>query len=127
MELKDLGSAIDSLYEARERRLNLDRQVKELKQQEAQIKMDILDLLGVSGLAKASGYLATASVKTSTIPIITDWDKVHEFIRTQNRFDLLQKRVAVIAWRELYDSGELVPGTESVEDVDLSLTKSVRA
>ena len=126
MELKDLGGAIDQLYQARERRLDLDRQVKALKSEEQQIKMEILDLLAISGLAKASGHLATAGVKSSVIPIVSDWDKVHEFIRTNNRFDLLQKRVSVIAWRDLYDSGELVPGTESVDDVDLSLTKSVR-
>ena len=125
--MNELGSTIDMLYTRREERLDLERKVKELKRGEEELRMAILQCLGLSGLQKASGHAATASVKTSIIPIVTDWDKIHSYVKEQDRFDLLQKRLSVLAWRDLNDTGVLVPGTEAVEDVDLSLTKSSRS
>jgi len=127
IELRDLGSVIDQLYGRREERLNFERRVKELKAEEMKLREEILDTLAISGLEKASGHLATAGVKTSIIPITTNWIDIHSWIRDNDRFDLLQKRLSVLAWRELYDTGVLIPGTEAVEDVDLSLTKSSRS
>jgi hypothetical protein len=126
MQLNELGLGIDALYALREKRLNIEKQVKELKAQEYELRNEILLALGESGLAKASGQMATASVRTSEIPVVTDWDEVYTYIAEHDRFDLMQKRISTIAWRDLKESGTLVPGTESIEDVDISLTKSTR-
>lgn len=126
MKLNELGQGIDALYALRERRLDIEKQVKEMKQQEYQLRNEILLALGESGLAKASGQMATASVRVSTIPIVEDWESVYAFIVDNDRFDLLQKRLSTVAWRDLAESGTLVPGTASVKDTDISLTKSTR-
>jgi len=126
MELNELGSGIDRLYELRSSRLELQREVDELKSKETEQREAILNCLALAGLSKASGGLATASIKRSTIPVVTDWEQVHNYIRRENRFDLLQKRISVIAWRELYQDDVLIPGTDAVEDEDLSLTKASR-
>lgn len=122
----DLGTAIDALYGLREMRLGLQRKVDELKQQENAQRGVIIALLEGSGLTKASGGAATASVTRKILPIVDDWNSVFAYVATHNRFDLLQKRLSVTAWREMQDSGEEVPGTSSVEDVDISLTKVTR-
>jgi hypothetical protein len=126
MKLNELGLGIDALYALREKRLDIEKQVKEMKQQEYQLRNEILLVLGESGLAKASGQMATASVRVSTIPIVEDWESVYAYIVDNDRFDLLQKRLSTVAWRDLAESGTLVPGTASVEDTDISLTKSTR-
>lgn len=126
MELQYLGLNIDALYAMREKRLEVEKQVKQLKEEEYAMRNAILLALGESGLAKASGQLATASIRTSEIPVVSDWEEVYNFISEHDRFDLLQKRLSTIAWRDLKESGTLVPGTEAVEDTDISLTKSVR-
>ncbi len=126
MRIKELGSTIDELYALRERRLDIEKTVKELKSQEHELRQELIGILNESGLAKASGHQATASIRTSTVPIVTDWDQVWEYVADHDRFDLLQKRLSTVAWRDLQESGTLVPGTESIEDVDISLTKSVR-
>ena len=122
-----LGEVIDNLYETRAARLTLSKQVEELKQQEAVIREELLRMLNDVGLKKASGELATVGVNTSIQPLTTDWVQIHSYIRNEDRFDLLQKRLATFAWRELYDTGILVPGTEPFEETDLSLTKSTRS
>lgn len=121
-----LGEAIDELYNARAARLALDKEVKELKRIEGLAKERVLELLNEAGLKKASGNFATAGILTDDIPFIKDWNEVYGYIKQNDRFDLLQKRIGVVAWRDLYKDGILVPGTEAAVDTDLSLTKSTR-
>ena len=121
-----LGEAIDTLYQARAARLAMAKEVKELQVKESVAKAEVLKLLGESGLAKASGKLATAGITTEDVPYIKDWDEVYSYIKSNDRFDLLQKRIGVVAWRDLFKDGILVPGTEAAVDTDLSLTKSTR-
>ena len=127
LQIADLGSAIDALYALREMRLGYERKAKELKAEETEARNAILATLEVSGLQKASGQTATCGIRTSTIPIVTDWDEVFTYIKEHDRFDLVQKRISVLAWRETYENEGLIPGTEAVEDVDISLTKSSRS
>lgn len=126
LSITDLGSAIDALYALREMRLGYERKAKELKAEETEARNAILATLEESGLQKASGQQATCGIKTSIIPIVTDWDEVFTYIKDHDRFDLVQKRISVLAWSETYENEGLIPGTEAVEDVDISLTKSSR-
>jgi len=121
-----LGEAIDHLYTVRAERLALAKKVKEKQVDEAKAKLDVLKKLGEMGLEKASGKLATAGILTDDVPFIKDWDAIYAYIKENDRFDLIQKRIGVVAWRELYQDGILVPGTEAAVDTDLSLTKSTR-
>ena len=123
----DLGMMIDALYATRQLRLDVSKKVEALKAEETQAREKILEMLDSLHMAKASGYHATCGVKESIEPLLVDWEPVHEYIRVNNRFDLLQKRLSAPAWRELKDSGILIPGTEAVPVRDLSLTKSTRS
>jgi hypothetical protein len=127
ISISELGGAIDALYNLRETRLDLERKAKEYKQEEQDCRNAILECLSESGLEKASGMRATCGIKRSTIPLVTDWDRVFEYIVANDRFDLVQKRISVLAWRDLYNDDIDVPGTEAVEDIDISLTKSSRS
>ena len=121
-----LGESIDKLYQARAARLVKAKEVKDLQAAEAAAKLEVLRLLEEAGLEKASGKLATAGILKSDIPIISNWDALYAYITATGKFELLQKRIGVTAWRELYQDGILVDGTEAGVDNDLSLTKSTR-
>ncbi len=121
-----IGNMIDSLYDLRQQRLNLQKQVDALKEQETALREAILFELDMNGLAKASGSHATAGVTLAIQPSVEDWDAVYGFIKQHERFDLLQKRLSTTAWRELVDEGVHVPGTFVTEVRDVSLTKSAR-
>lgn len=121
-----LGQAIDALYAARAARLAKADEVKQLQAEEAAARQRVLEMLQTTGLSKASGAQATASITTSDIPFVKDWDAIHAYIKENDRFDLLQKRIGVVAWRDLYKDGILVPGTEAAVDTDISLTKAKR-
>lgn len=122
-----LGQAIDQLYEARAERLAKAKEVKDLQIKEAAAKVQVLALLRDAGLEKASGKLATAGITTEDIPFVKDWDAVFGYIKDNDRFDLVQRRIGVVAWRDLFRDNILVPGTEAAVDTDISLTKSKRS
>ena len=126
LETVILGQAIDNLYQARAARLAMTKEIKELQALESAAKTVVLKLLEETGLKKASGKLATAGITSEDVPYIKDWDEVYSYIKSNDRFDLLQKRIGVVAWRDLWKDGVLVPGTEAAVDTDLSLTKSTR-
>lgn len=122
----DLGQEIDALYAKRAERLALDKQVKELKEQEVVLREALLHRLQDTGLQRASGGLATASIKSSVKPIVADWDKVYAYIKENDRFDLVHQRISSLAWADLLAAGTLVPGTESFTELDINLTKASR-
>jgi hypothetical protein len=121
-----IGNLIDKAYDLRQKRLELQREVDKIKDQENEIRQAIMFELDMHGLAKASGAHASAGITMSIQPQVEDWDSVYRFVAETNRFDLLQKRLSTTAWRELVEEGVKVPGTFVTEVRDISLTKSTR-
>lgn len=124
---KELGNMIDGLYDLRAQRLAIEKQVEELKASETAMKEAILGTLKESGLEGAKGEVATASVQYKIKPNVQDWDAVYTYIRENDMFALLQKRLTTTLWAALQEDGITVPGTEPIPIVDLSLTKSKRS
>lgn len=122
----ELGELIDDLYTKRAARLEAQRKTDEAKSLEDAAKVALVDMLQELKLNGAKGAIATASIKSIKMPKIVSWDDMYAYIRANNRFDLLHKRISELAWRDMLEAGELVPGTESVPDIKLSLTKSTR-
>ena len=123
---EQLGALIDALYNLRAKRLEMAKQVDALKAEEETQRIQLLEMLQKYGLAKASGAIATIGQTHKIEPLVTEWEDVWKFIREENRFDLLQKRLSAPAWRELNEGGILVPGTMPQDVWDISLTKSTR-
>lgn len=123
----NIGMMIDGLYDLRAQRLAIEKQVADLKARETATKEEILGLLKEQDLNGAKGAVATAAITHKTVPVVTDWEQVYAFIRDQDMFALLQKRLTVTLWAALAEDGMAVPGTEPQVVTDLSLTKSTRS
>lgn len=121
-----IGEKIDALYAKRAERLALEKEVKAMKELETALREEVIHALHDVGLASARGAAATATIQKSVAPIVTDWDKVYQYIQENNRFDLLHQRLTVEAWRDLRNEGVELPGVESFNKEDLSLTKASR-
>lgn len=125
MEIKslDLGTAIDKLYELRSQRLDVEKVVKTMKSDELALRVHIKQMLDSINLDGAKGSAATAAVITSVDPAAKDWLQIYEFIRENDAFDMLQKRLSSMAVKERWESGILVPGIEKFDNWDLCITK----
>ena len=123
---KSIGEAIDLLYQMRTDRLALQKQVDEAQATETALKQHILTNFAKADLEGAKGQVATASIKRTTQANVVDWEAFHTFIGKKKAWDLLQKRPSITALRERWDHNEEIPGVESFETIDISLTKASR-
>jgi translation elongation factor EF-Ts len=124
VSLGGLGAAIDKAYECRSERIALEKQVTALKKTEEALKEEIAAALEAAGLEAARGSIAMFSYSKKVVPSVFDWDAMHDFVRDNNAFQLLQKRISVAAWTEYADSDLIIPGTEPLELAKYNLTKA---
>ena len=120
---KSIGASIDLLYTLRANRLEEEKKIEVLKNQESSLKQHIMSNFAKSELDGAKGKVASASIKRSTQGEVTDWEIYLKWIVKQKAYGCVQKRVGITALREYWDEGKTVPGVERVEVEDLSLTK----
>lgn len=118
-----LGTQIDTLYELRERRIALQREADDLKRQETDLEFEIMSEVMSLGIAAAKGRKANFSITHEVVPNVTDWSKLHEHIIIEKDFTLLQKRIGITAWRDYYETGILIPGTDAVTLNKVNLRK----
>lgn len=122
-----LGNMIDTLYQMRSNRIDIQRQVDDMKKHERALAAQIIDRLKKDRAVKAGGHVATASIIKSTVPLIESWVKLYAHIKKTGDFELLHQRIASRAWAERVDAGKQVPGVAASIVEDLSLTKATRS
>ncbi len=84
---------------------------------------DKADELGVDSFKTGSGT-AFRSVKTSYRVEPQGWDNFAEWVKENDRFDCLEKRVAKLAVKEYHDtSGMLPPGIAYVAEVEFDVRR----
>ena len=118
------SAIIAKLVEVRDEKRRIKEREKELTEEWRTLEMELLVRLDEQGMKKASTDDGTASVTEVVLPQVVDWDAVYEHIKETGDFYLLQKRPAAAAFRELHDSGEVIPGMEPYTKRSISLRKS---
>lgn len=107
-----VGGLIDELFLLREQRRKLAETDKNLRDQYSELEARLIAALDLQQTSMARGRSATATLNEEELATVTDWSQVHEFIRSQNAFYLLQRRINSAAWREAANErGEPIPGT----------------
>lgn len=103
------GDLLDRVADIREELAEVSEVEKQLKAELATIEAQLLMRMEDRKTDKLSNARLTASKTTSIEANVLDWDAFYDFIRTSGSFELLQKRVAVTAYREMLQMGQ-VPG-----------------
>lgn len=116
------GAAIDALHKLRSKRKQLQAQAEALKEEETKIEDAIFAKFKNADLEGARGKLAQASISRSDVPTVDDWDAFAKHVLKTGELDLLQRRVAVEAWRERLAAKVAVPGVAVFTKVRLHLT-----
>jgi hypothetical protein len=110
--IETVGGLIDELFLLREQRRKLAETDKNLQAQYAELETRLIAALDLQQTSMARGRSATATLNEEELATVTDWSQVHDFIRSQNAFFLLQRRINSAAWREAAaERGEPIPGT----------------
>ena len=123
MELMEIAALVDEYDEARNHRLEVDKQAAYLKRQEQALHDRILHELNNQGMMYVAGTYKRVKVNPTIKHVADDWVEVHKYMRDNDAMDLVQKRLheGAIILRE--EEGIIIPGLQSVEVNKLSIAK----
>jgi molecular chaperone GrpE (heat shock protein) len=119
----NIGQSIDKLYSLREEKRELKQQIKEIDETYSQIESNLISMLQEQEMDTGKSKLASATISTSIVPAVDDWEAFYGFIVESNQPFLLERRPSVTAYRDLLQAGEEVPGVSPFTKVSLSLRK----
>lgn len=120
-----LGACVDLYHEVKELRLQMEKQLAGgVKALENALKEHLIANLSKSDDTGIAGRKYRAQVVTARKIKVADWGVFHSWIRKNDRFDMLQKRIAETAASDWVDTEKrMLPGTEIVNIPDLSVRK----
>lgn len=116
-----IGSRIDSMYELREKKRELEAKVKALDEQYKEIETELLEALEREGTSKGAGSKAAASITVSVVGQITDVEALNAYIKRTGAFQLYQQRLSAPSVRELLETKGSIPGVTPFNKVSLNL------
>lgn len=119
--LADLALQRDDL---RTRKQELEKQVKALEEQLKDNEFAILEQLDAQGVTRSGVGPYSMSISETTVGNVTDWDQVFQYIRDNDAFHLVQRRLANAAYAEQLELGEGLPGVEPFTKRSLNFRKS---
>lgn len=122
-----LNSLIVKLKKAKNEHLVAEKKEKEKKKIRNDLEEQVLKLLEKSGLDRVTASGLTVSVGSRTIVENVKWEALYKYIKTNNAFDLLQRRVSTEAVKERNASSKSkVLGVKLGELTRLNVSRSSR-
>ena len=121
---KTMGACADRYYQLRQKRLEQQKLVDELRAEESALKEHIIQNLPKSEASGVAGKVARVSVVKKEEPQVEDQEAFRKYLNRSKRFDLAQKlRPSAPAIRDLWDEGKEVPGIKHFTVVTVSVNK----
>ena len=117
------GAMIDEMFNLRESKKELEAKVKKINEEMTLVEAELIQKLDAEETSMGRGKSASASITKSEVPMVEDWDTFGQYLIDNEMLYLLQRRVAVRAFRELKDAGEDIPGTTTFPKRTISLRK----
>lgn len=120
LTLADLANRRDAL---RDRKRELEAEVKVIDKELAANELAIIERLDEMGVSRFAVGKLSFSISENTVGNVEDWDQVHAYIRDNNAFHLVQRRLANAAYKELLDMGDSLPGVVPFNKRSLNFRK----
>lgn len=120
---KELGDKLDELNELRDRKRELNAELKELDERYKALEWEIIQDLDQQGTDMSRTPRVSASIGEQVVPNAVDWDEVQEYIRANDAQYLYERRLASGPCNELWQAGETIPGVEPFTRRKINLRK----
>lgn len=102
---------LQSLCELQRAKKDLASQTKDIEKQITIVERLLMDAMDADGVTEAgNSQIGKAALSESVYPQVESWDMFGDFILTNRYIHLLERRPAVLAYRELLGLGRAVPG-----------------
>ncbi len=120
---RTVAACADRLYQCRLERAAAQKVADELEAEEKAIKEHLINTLPKGEASGTMGRVAKAHVYTRAVPQVKDWTKLYGYIKKNDAWDLLQRRLAEGAVTERLEAKKKIPGVETFNVVTVSCTK----
>jgi hypothetical protein len=120
---KTMGACADRLYQLRQKRLEMQKEVDKVAAEESALKEHIINTLPKSEASGVAGKLARVTVVTKEVPQVEDWDAFYKYVKKTGQFDLMQRRISDGAIKERWEAGKEIPGVKHFQVVTVSINK----
>lgn len=118
-----LPDLTDQYITIRAQRLVLAKEVEAMEEAEKDLYRTIIAKLREGGMTGIGGKMGFIKMHESIEPIAQDWPATWAFIKANDAFELLHKRLTVTAVKERWEAGEEVPGVGRVPKFSLTVSK----
>lgn len=121
--IRTLGEEIDLLNDTREIIRRLEKELKTYKEQYTAAQERVMKMLDDDNVDRASGAKATVSISEAVVGTLKDPEKFARYVKKHNAFELFEKRISSVAYREHLEqrNGKPIPGTEKFTRRTLNL------
>lgn len=120
-----LGACVDLYHEARELRIAMEKQIEAgIKKVEAAFREHLIANLSKSDDTGVAGKKYRAQIVMKRTFKVEDWGPLYSWIRKNDRFDMLEKRLSKTAASDWVDENKrLLPGVEAMDLPEISVRK----
>ena len=116
-----IGELADLSVELRNQSREFERKKKDLDAQRKSIEGIIISKMGEADVTQMATGNASLTVGEKKVANPADWDDIYEYIKENDAFYLIQRRLSSKAIVELIEDGNEVPGVTLYTEPTLSI------
>lgn len=110
MTIETLSDLIQSLSVLKRQEDEAELVLKEMKAKIRSKELELIAAMDSEGIKESKNHQAKVAIQEATYPQVESWDSFGDFILNNRWLHLLERRPAVLAYRELLTLGKVVPG-----------------
>jgi hypothetical protein len=107
-----INELIEKRAEVKQSMDSLNRELKVLRETQDHLDVLLLKKMDAEGLSRTANQQASVSINEDTVPDVTNWEEVQQYVIATEDFSLIQRRISSTAYKELLKLGEAVPGLQ---------------
>jgi hypothetical protein len=111
-EEMNVNQLINERADVKSRMDKLNRELKDLRAESDYIDVLLLKKMDAEGMSRTANDAASVSINEDTVPEVTDWDQLYQYVTETQDFSLIQRRVSSTAYKEILKLGDGVPGLQ---------------
>jgi len=120
---ESLGKCVDLMKEVEALASAMQKEVDAVKARAKELKNHLIDNVSKGDDGGVVGMRYMARIVTKPVAKVDDWDKFREHILNTGDFSLMNKSISQASIKDVWESGEEVPGVGKFNSVTLSVNK----
>ncbi len=121
---KTPAACADKLKELEDAKKKAQKVADAIGSEHYAVEQHLIGLLEASGAKGVIGNRSKATLKEKEVPTLKDPEKFYAYVKKTGQFNLIQRRLANAAVRELWEDGKKVPGIDRFIHKFIGLTKA---